>query len=76
MAKAYRESGHHFGTTRSVHTRFLLTRLLKCGVCGANFATWAVALVVGYSQGPAESPARTGFCARIHDGVREITLPK
>lgn len=39
VAKAYQESGHHFGATRSVQTRFLLTGLLKCAVCGGNFAT-------------------------------------
>jgi site-specific DNA recombinase len=39
VAKAYRESGNHFRPTRSVQTQFLLTGLLKCGVCGANFAT-------------------------------------
>jgi site-specific DNA recombinase len=39
VAKVYQASGHRFGTTRSVQTQFLLTGLLKCGVCGANFAT-------------------------------------
>jgi hypothetical protein len=38
VAKAYQGSGYHFAATKSVQTRFLLTGLLKCAVCGANFA--------------------------------------
>jgi hypothetical protein len=38
VAKAYEGSGHHFAATKSVQTRFLLTGLLKCAVCGGNFA--------------------------------------
>jgi len=38
VAKAYEGSGYHFGATKGVQTRFLLTGLLQCGVCGGNFA--------------------------------------
>ena len=39
VAKAYAGNAAHFGATKSVQTQFLLTGLLQCGVCGANFAT-------------------------------------
>ncbi len=38
VAKAYAGNASHFAATRSVQTRFLLTGLLQCGVCGGNFA--------------------------------------
>jgi DNA invertase Pin-like site-specific DNA recombinase len=38
VAKAYAGNASHFAATKSVQTRFLLTGLLQCGVCGGNFA--------------------------------------
>ncbi len=38
VAKAYEGYEHHFGATKSLQTRFLLTGLLQCAVCGGNFA--------------------------------------
>lgn len=38
VATVYRESGCRFGLTRGVQTPYLLTGILKCAVCGANFA--------------------------------------
>jgi len=38
VAQAYEGYEHHFGATKSLQTRFLLTGLLQCAVCGANFA--------------------------------------
>jgi hypothetical protein len=38
VAKAYEGYERNFGATKSLRTRFLLTGLLKCGVCGGNFA--------------------------------------
>lgn len=41
VAAAYREAGCRFGPTRGVQTPYLLTGILKCGVCGANFCARA-----------------------------------
>ncbi|MFI5341282.1 MAG: recombinase family protein, partial [Candidatus Methylomirabilales bacterium] len=38
VAQAYEGYEHHFGATKSLQTRFLLTGLLQCAVCGGNFA--------------------------------------
>ena len=38
VAKMYEGYERNFGATKSLQTRFLLTGLLKCGLCGGNFA--------------------------------------
>jgi hypothetical protein len=38
VAKAYQGYERNFGPVKSLQTRFLLTGLLKCAVCGGNFA--------------------------------------
>ncbi len=42
VAKAYEGYEQNFGATKSIQTRFLLTGLLKCAVCGGNFAARVV----------------------------------